>query len=287
MNEYGKVIVDASLESLNTFRLKSKVKYLIYPYKDKLIDLIKYLKENNIKYFLLGGGSNIILADTYYDGVFISLKEFKNYEIKDNLAYVDSGINLTYLISSLNKLGYNNMAKLYGIPGQLGGAVVGNAHFLDDNIYNHLVKVIYLDENENLNEITKEQLVENNIFQKGSNIILKVILRVFYDKQINYDSIIKNNMEKRKNSQPLEYPSAGCMFSNPPGYSAGALIDKECNLKGTNVGGAKVSFKHANFIINDNNATGNDIIKLVDLIKKEVKKKTDIDLDLEQKIIKW
>ena len=287
MNKYGKVILNANLENFNTYKLKVKVKYLIYPYKDKLGDLLKYLKANNLKYFILGGGSNIIFADSYYDGVFISLKRLNKFTIKNDYVIAESGINLNYLIYNLNKQNYNNMAKLYGIPGSLGGAIVGNAHFLDDNIYNHLISVEYLDDNASLKNITKEELEKDNIFKDNNYLITKVKLKIFYDKNIDYESIVKSNLEKRQKSQPLEYPSAGCMFSNPEGYSAGALIDKECNLKGTSIGGAKVSEKHANFIINYDNATGCDIIKLATYVQKEVKKKTNIELELEQKIIKW
>ena len=97
---------------------------------------------------------------------------------------------------------------------------------------------------------------------------------------------IKENLEKRKNTQPLEYPSAGSVFKNPKGSSAGKLID-ECNLKEKTIGGAKVSKKHANFIINENNATSYDIITLINEIKEEVKKQKNVDLELEQVIVKW
>ena len=126
----------------------------------------------------------------------------------------------------------------------------------------------------------------NTEFKNSNIIIIGAIFKLEKgDTKKAWDNI-KENLEKRKNNQPLEYPSAGSVFKNPNGLSAGKLID-ECNLKNISVGGAKVSNKHANFIINENNATSKDIKDLINKVKEEVKNQKNIDLELEQIIVKW
>ena len=289
MNEFGEVILDASLKEFNTYKLESKVKYLIYPKKEKIPALIKYLKEKNIKYFVIGDGSNIILANDYYDGVFVSLKKLNHYEIRKNKIVAECGINLNNLISSIYKSGYNSFAQLYGIPGSLGGAIVGNAGANGDEIKNHLISIKFVDDCGNIHEKNIDELkfsYRHSSFKEQNCILLEASLRLENNDEINYNQITKENITKRIKSQPLNYPSAGSVFKNPANNSAGFLIDS-CGLKGTIIGGAKISEKHANFIINYHNATFFDIINLITKIKKEVRNKFNVDLELEQKIVKW
>ena len=123
-------------------------------------------------------------------------------------------------------------------------------------------------------------------FKENNDIIFGGVFKLEKGDTKKAWEIINENLEKRKNSQPLEYPSAGSVFKNPEGLSAGKLID-ECGLKGYKVGGAQISEKHANFIINLDNATSSDIISLIEIVKEKVKKEKGIDLELEQEIVKW
>lgn len=289
MNEYGKVLKDADLTNLNTYKLVAKVKYLVYPHKDKLAAFIKYLKKANIKYFILGGGSNIILANSYYDGVFISLKKFNKWQISNDVLEAESGLNLNSLIKKVYDKGYNSLVNLYGIPGSLGGAIIGNAGAFKDEISNHIIDVTYLDKEGNLKTLSKDQInftYRNSIFKNQNVIILKARLRLTNDENLDFAKVVSDNMTKRKTSQPLNYPSAGSVFKNPQGTSAGLLID-QCGLKGKISGGAQVSNKHANFIVNINQACAKDILDLIDIIKELVLKQHNIKLKLEQKIVRW
>ena len=184
--------------------------------------------------------------------------------------------------------GYVNFDSLFGIPGSLGGAIIGNAGANNKCIFDELVSVLILD-NGYTKLISKENIkyeYRNTSLKNSHKIILGAVFKLEKGNVKESWDNIKINLEKRRNSQPLEYPSAGSVFKNPDKTSAGKLID-ECGLKGTKKGGARISDKHANFIINENNAKSSDIIYLIDLIKKEIKKEKNIDLELEQIIVKW
>lgn len=290
MNEYGEVLLNVSLKKYNTYKIGGKTKYLVLPYNiDNLIKLIKYIKENNLKYMIIGCGSNIILPDEDYDGVTILLNKLNKINIENNIVEVESGISLTYFINELVKNNLGGMECLSGIPGTLGGAIVGNAGCYNQTISDNLISVTYLenDEIKTINKIDCNFLYRDSIFKHNKNIIiLSAKFKLYYKDGKEMKDIIKENMVKRKNNQPLEYPNAGSVFRNPTSYSAGKLIE-DCGLKNYNINGAYISNKHANFIINKDNASSKDIIKLIEYIKEKVNKKYNISLELEQEIIKY
>lgn len=290
MNEYGEVLLNVSLKKYNTYKIGGKTKYLVLPYNiDNLIKLIKYIKENNLKYMIIGCGSNIILPDEDYDGVTILLNKLNKINIENNIVEVESGISLTYFINELVKNNLGGMECLSGIPGTLGGAIVGNAGCYNQTISDNLISVTYLenDEIKTINKIDCNFLYRDSIFKHNKNIIiLSAKFKLYYKDEKEMKDIIKENMIKRKNNQPLEYPNAGSVFRNPTSYSAGKLIE-DCGLKNYNINGAYISNKHANFIINKDNANSKDIIKLIEYIKEKVNKKYNISLELEQEIIKY
>ena len=290
MKNFGEVLENIDLKKYNTYGISVKVKYLVKPYnKECLIKLIKYLDNNRIKWYLLGGGSNIILPDEYFDGVIINLSNLNAYEVTGDEIYAEAGIYLTTLIDKMLDDGYTNYGVLKGIPGQLGGAIVGNAGAYGINIFDYLNSVFIIDENYEIKEIKKEKIDYDYRWTEFKNkkivIVAAKIKGVKGDVALIKEEISKNFI-KRKNTQPLEYKNAGSVFANPKGLAAGYLIDHS-GLKNISVGGAKVSEKHANFIINYNNATSHDIINLIEIIKKEVKEKFKVELKLEQVIVKW
>lgn len=290
MNEYSEVLLNVSLKKYNTYKIGGKTKYLVLPYNiDNLIKLIKYIKENNLKYMIIGCGSNIILPDEDYDGVTILLNKLNKINIENNIVEVESGISLTYFINELVKKNLGGMECLSGIPGTLGGAIVGNAGCYNQTISDNLISVTYLenDEIKTINKIDCNFLYRDSIFKHNKNIIiLSAKFKLYYKDEKEMKDIIKENMMKRKDNQPLEYPNAGSVFRNPTSYSAGKLIE-DCGLKNYNINGAYISNKHANFIINKDNASSKDIIKLIEYIKEKVNKKYNISLELEQEIIKY
>ena len=290
MNKYGEVINNANLKDYNTYKIGGIAKYLVKPNSvENLKELINYLKENNIKYFILGKGSNVILPDENYDGVVIILEKLNNIEINNNIVTVESGCSLNKLINTLINNNLSGLENLYGIPGTIGGSIIQNAGCLGTTISDYLESVTYL-ENNKINEIKKEECnfsYRNSLFKNDKNkIIISTKFKLNNGNKDEMMEIVKTNMLNRKNKQPLEYPNAGSVFKNPENTSAGKLIEDN-NLKGYNVFGAYVSEKHANFIINKDNATSKDIIELINKIQKIVKNNNKIELILEQEIIKY
>lgn len=279
-------IENASLLNYNTYKLDTKCKLLVFPRDIFEFQEIMYIL-NGSKYFILGNGSNIILPD-YYDGVVIKLKYFNNYNIFDEYIEVDSGVMINKLSMELSKLGYKGFEWASGIPGTIGGCIYNNAGCYGSEISDNLIDVTVFCDNK-IYCLRKDELsfsYRNSTFKMNNKfVILKAKFKFEKGDPEELLDLIKVRTNKRIESQPLEYPSCGSVFRNPEGLIAGKLID-EANLKGKCVGGAMVSNKHANFIINNGNATPEDIIKLINEIKNTIKKNYNIDLVLEQEIIK-
>lgn len=289
MKEYGIVEENVDLKKYNTYGIGGFAKYLVRP--NSVLDLknlIDYLNQNKIKWFLLGNGSNVILPDEDYDGVIIKLDNLKNIEYKENECIVESGVLLNYLVNDTLKKGYINLAFLIGVPGSLGGAIISNAGCFGEEVFDFVKEITILD-NQEIKVLQKEDIDYGYRYTEFKNkdiIVLKVVLNIYKGNVEKARVNVYELMTKRKNMQPLEYKNAGSVFKNPKDVSAGKLIE-DAGLKGKIVGGAKVSEKHANFIVNFNNATSHDIISLIDIVKQEVKNQYDIDLELEQKIVNW
>lgn len=279
-------IENASLLNYNTYRLDTKCKLLVFPRDIFEFQEIMYIL-NGSKYFILGNGSNIILPN-YYDGVVIKLKYFNNYNIFDEYIEVDSGVMINKLSMELSKLGYKGFEWASGIPGTIGGCIYNNAGCYGSEISDNLIDVTVFYDNK-IYCLRKDELsfsYRNSTFKMNNKfVILKAKFKYEKGDPEELLDLIKVRTNKRIESQPLEYPSCGSVFRNPEGLIAGKLID-EANLKGKCVGGAMVSNKHANFIINNGNATPEDIIELINEIKDTIKKNYNIDLVLEQEIIK-
>ena len=284
--EYYKNI---SLKRYNTYKLDVMCEYLIYP-KDieELLELLKYLKENKIKYLILGNGSNVILAKPSFD-VVIKLDRLNNIDIKDNIVTASSGVSLIKLSNLCMEKGLNGLAFAGGIPGLLGASVAMNAGAYKEDMASIVrdVKVItprgeiITMKNSELEYSYRDSFLKRN----KEYICIEATLELKYENK----ELIRNKMidrrDRRISSQPVNMPSVGSVFRNPPNLSAGKLIE-DLGLKGYTIGGAQISEKHANFIINKSNATYDDIISLIEYIKKKVKEKYDIDLILEQEIVR-
>ena len=279
---------NVNLKKYNTYKINTMTKFMYEPENvEELKRILKNLRDTKIKYYILGGGSNVIIPDENFDGAIIKLK-FENLEIKDDITFVGAGYNLNSFIKKIIDDGYTNLTNLYGIPGTIGGAIRGNAGANGKEIFDDLVSVLVLqnDDVKLINANTIEHSYRQTAFKNNNDIILGGVFKLEKGDQKKAWEIVNENLKKRKNSQPLEYPCAGSVFKNPEGLSAGKLID-ECGLKKLRVGDAMISDMHANFIINLGNATSSDIIKLIEIVKEKVKKEKDIDLELEQEIVKW
>lgn len=280
---------DISLKKYNTYRLDVKCGYLIYPGTvEELTNLLKYLKENNINYFILGGGSNIILAKPYFD-VVIKLDKLNNIEIKDNIVTAEAGVSLIYLSNLCMNNNLNGLAFAGGIPGMVGASTAMNAGAYKEDMASIVKEVKVVTPELEVITLTNKDLnysYRNSFLKEHKDYICtEVTLEMSY---LDKDKI-KETMTSRKNrridTQPLDKPSAGSVFRNPEGLSAGKLIE-DAGLKGYKIGGAEISTKHANFIVNTGDATYEDILELIDYTKKKIKEIYNIDLILEQEIIR-
>ena len=291
LEKYGKCLYDEPMSNHTTYKVGGKAKTIIYPNSiNHLVELLKYLKSNNENYRILGKGSNLIFSSKYYDGVLINLELLNNYKIDGNKVTSEAGVSIVKLALETAKNNLSGLEFASGIPGTIGGGVYMNAGAYNSDFSNIIKEVKYLDENFNIKTISNKDCnfeYRDSIFKKNKNmIILETTMELESKPYEEINEIIKTRREKRVASQPLEYPSAGSVFRNPEEAPAGKLIE-DLGFKGYQIGGAKVSEKHANFIINAGDATGEDIKELIDYIKKKVKEEYNIDLHLEQEEVNF
>ena len=285
----GKVVKNALMKDYTTYKVGGKVICIVYPEdEESLIMLIKYLKEKNIKYKIIGNGSNVVFNDSGYEGVIIKLDNFNNLKIINNTIIVGAGYMLNKLAIRVSRLGLTGMEFATGIPGTVGGAVFMNAGAYKSDMGYILSSIKVLTPDLKIKTMYNKELnfhYRSSFLQKNPNYICLEATIVL--KKGNVDDImelIRSRKERRVETQPLEYPSAGSVFRNPENDFAGRLIE-EIGYKGKKIGGAQVSEKHANFIINSGNATGEEIKELITDIQKKIKKKYDIELKIEQEFV--
>lgn len=285
----GKVLTDIDLSKYTSYKLKGSAACLVVPSnKKQLVNLLKTIKKNNYSYKIIGGGSNLIF-EHYYDGILIKLDEFDDLRIKENKIIVGAGYNLMKLALKVSKMGLTGMEFAAGIPGTVGGAVYNNSGAYKSDMGYIVKKVTVITPDLEIKELTNPELkyhYRTSFFKDNPGfVILDATIELEEGKKEEIMDIIADRKTRRLESQPLEYPSAGSVFRNPPNLFAGKLIE-DIGYKGKEINGAKVSEKHANFIINKGGATGEDIIQLIEEIKEKVKEKYDVELILEQEIVK-
>lgn len=279
---------DMSLKRHNTYKLDVMCEYLVYPQNElELVSLLKYLKDNRVHYLILGGGSNVILARPYFD-VVIKLDRLNKVEISGNIVVAGAGVSLINLANTCMKEGLQGLSFAGGIPGCVGASTAMNAGAYKEDMASIVkeVKVITPDlEIVTMNNSDLHFSYRNSFLKENNDYIcVETTFEFSYEDKYKIKEIMDSRRKRRIDSQPLEMPSAGSVFRNPDGVSAGKLIE-DIGLKGYTIGGAQVSVKHANFIVNIGGATYDDIIELAEYIKRRVKEEYDIELLLEQQII--
>ncbi|MCI9110348.1 MAG: UDP-N-acetylmuramate dehydrogenase [Bacilli bacterium] len=287
IDKFGKTLDNQNIKDYTTYKLSGKIKKVIYPEnKENLIQLIKYLQQENIKYLIVGNGSNLIFKGDY-NGVVIKLDRFDKLIINDGIVTVGAGYNLMKLALKTASLGLSGLEFASGIPATVGGAIYMNAGAYNSSMSDIILEVEVLDDNLNVITLNNNQLkfgYRDSILKNKNYICLNAKLKLQNKNKEEILDLIKTRKQKRLASQPLEFPSAGSVFRNPEGLYAGKLIE-DLGLKGKSIGGASISKKHANFIINNGNANGEDVVNLINSIKDKVKEEYDIDLINEQEII--
>ena len=291
MNEIKGISItyNASLKNLNTYKLESHAKYLIkVETLEGLISILKYLKEHHIKHFILGAGSNIIVDD-YFDGAIIKLDGLKNIEVNEEYITCGAGAMMGKLACTAIHNNLSGLEWAINIPGTVGGSIVSNAGAYNKEIMDDLISIKVLDENLEIKEIKKEEIkhsYRDTELKRKPWIVIEATFKLEKGNKEESLLLVKDRQERRCKTQPLDMPSAGSVFRNPENDHAGRLIEA-AGLKGKKIGGAMVSLKHANFIVNTGTATSQDIKNLIELVHTQVKEKFGVDLVLEQMIIDW
>jgi len=264
--------------------------YLVTPTNIDEIQAVIYLcKSENMPYYIIGNGSNLLVSDQGYRGVIIKLcDDFSSICINDeNNITAQAGVLLSKLASVAASLSLSGIEFASGIPGTLGGAVTMNAGAYDGEMKQCLVKAKVLDENGIIHELNNQELelgYRTSILQKKNYILLESELALKKGDEQNIRLRMKELNSMRREKQPLDKYSAGSTFKRPQGYYAGKLIN-DAGLRGYQVGGAAISEKHCGFAINIDNATAKDFLKLIEDVSRIVEEKFNVKLEPEMKFL--
>ncbi|MBZ9636846.1 UDP-N-acetylmuramate dehydrogenase [Clostridium sp. FP1] len=281
------IMIDEPMKNHTYFKVGGPADILVTPEDIKEIQaIIKICKENGVKYYLIGNGSNLLVKDGGIRGVVIKLSKIDKIEVEGNKIRAQSGATLYNVAEVALGSGLKGMEFASGIPGSIGGAAAMNAGAYDGEMSMVMESMLAIDNNGELLTLTKGEMElayrSSAIFKYGYTVV-----SVTLNLQVGDMKVIKARMDtlakRRSDKQPLEYPSAGSTFKRPEGHFAGKLIE-DCGLKGTYVGGAQVSEKHSGFIINKKNASAKDILELIQLVQNQVKEKFGVQLHTEVKI---
>lgn len=288
--------LDEPMSAHTSFRVGGPADVYAAPSRtEEVLALIETAQMLHMPYFLMGNGSNLVISDEGMEGLVIHLAEpFSSVESKPDperpeteIVRVSAGTLLVRLASFATKAGLTGLEFASGIPGSVGGAVFMNAGAYDHDISEVIEEVKYITPDGEVATKRGNELqfgYRRSVFMTEGGIVLEAVLRLQRGDPDEIAAQVRTYTEKRTKSQPLNFPSAGSMFKRPEGHYTGALIE-QCGLKGTSVGGAQVSEKHAGFVINKGNATAKDIDELVKKIQAEVKAKFDVDLEREVRFI--
>jgi UDP-N-acetylmuramate dehydrogenase len=282
-----KIFKQFNIKEYNSYRLDAVCKKVYFPENEQ--DVIDFFNSET-EYILLGSGHNILLTKSYYDSPFIIMDHhFGKTTFTKNIVEVEAGACMRELSLSALKNGLSGIEFFYDIPSSLGGAVVMNAGANGEEIKDILFSVRYLDLSDmSIKEKSSDEIgfkYRNSVFQENKN---KIVLKARLKLNIKDPTLIRSKMDAIKDvrwaKQPKEYPNAGSVFKRPEGRFVGPMLD-ELQLRGFSIGDAQVSEKHSGFIVNKGNATGQDILQLIEQIQKKVKDKFNIMLEVEQRII--
>lgn len=289
--EYGKVLSDVSLKEYTTYKVGGIARYMIFPKNiDSLVEVIRLLKKNKIKHMVLGKGSNVLFSDNVYEGVIIKLDSFDSIEWRENKLIVGAGVSLMKVALMSTRKGLSGLEFATGIPGSIGGAIYMNAGAYKSDMGYVVSSIKVLTPKLRVITMVNKELDFHyrTSFLKThpGYICLEATIKLKPGNKEEIEELVQERKKRRLETQPLEYPSAGSVFRNPEGLFAGKLIE-DLGYKGLVKGGAMISDKHANFIINYDHASAQDIKDLIEFAKEEVKEKNHIDLKVEQEFKNW
>lgn len=279
---------DEMLKDHTSFKLGGPCLALILPTKKEEVGItVSLCKEYNIPFFILGNGSNLIVKDGGFKGVIIQLTSLKNVKVEENKIIAEAGATLAMTSGVALRNNLKGMEFASGIPGTVGGATAMNAGAYGGEIKDVIESAVVLTQSGEIINLTKDELelsYRSSVILKNDYIVLEAIFTLEAGEYDNIKALMDDFNGRRRDKQPLNYPSGGSTFKRPPGYFAGKLIE-DAGLKGFSVGGAMVSDKHAGFVINYNNATAKDVLTLIREVQEKIKQEYGISLETEVKII--
>ncbi|MBU5294559.1 UDP-N-acetylmuramate dehydrogenase [Anaerosalibacter bizertensis] len=285
----GKVLLDEPMKNHTSFKIGGPADIMIIPGNEKeLIEGIKICKDNNINYYIMGNGSNLLVSDKGIEGVVIKIsEEFGDIVVNDTTIKAESGALLTVVSKKALKNSLTGLEFASGIPGSIGGAITMNAGAYGGEMKDIVTKVRCLNSDGNIVEYSNEEMKfryrKSRVEEEGL-IVLSVEMELEKGDYKTIEERMRELTEKRTSKQPLHLPSAGSTFKRPEGYFAGKLID-DSGLRGIRHGGAQVSEKHCGFIVNIDKATSEDVRTLIRTVQKIVKDNYGVELETELKII--
>lgn len=282
------VLINEPMSRHTSFRIGGNVDILGFPkISTELINIWNTCKKNNIPLTVLGDGANVLVADEGIRGVVLFTNKMKRIDCKGELVIAQSGARLAAVAETAANASLSGLAFASGIPGTVGGAICMNAGAYGYDISNFCEKVtLYMN-----GEITEKSNAEMNfgyrrsLVQTGEILVLEAAFKLARGDSTKIREEMKELNTKRRNSQPLEYHSAGSFFKRPEGHYAGKLIE-ESGLKGFSVGDAQISEKHAGFVINKGNATAKDVITLMEHVQNKVFSDFGVRLEPEVRILR-
>jgi UDP-N-acetylmuramate dehydrogenase len=284
----GRVVYGEPLGKYTSFGIGGPADIMVFP--EGAADVravLRLCREEGIPYLVLGGGSNLLVRDGGFRGVVLHLEGvFTQLHVEGKRVWAGAGVRLSRLVAFCSKLALTGVECLAGVPGTVGGAVRGNAGAFGGSIADHLVAVRLLTSDGDEHVFSRDRMEFS--YRRSSLPEGCVILEAAFDLEQGDTGEIRRrisaNLVQRNRGQPVEWRSAGSVFKNPPGEYAGRLVEK-AGLKGVRVGSACISPKHGNFIINLGGATATDILALIDLMRRQVREKMQVELELEVRVV--
>lgn len=272
-----------------TFKVGGNARLMVFPKSEnEAAEVIKCCNESNIRFIAIGNGSNLLVSDKGIDACVICFgNDFSEIKlIDDEIIFAQSGVSLMKLCRFALQNELSGLEFAYGIPGSCGGAAFMNAGAYGGEMKDVLYKCSHIDRNGCIGSLSGADLklsYRHSAYYDNGCTITGLYLKLKKGSRELIKSKMDELLQRRKDKQPLEYPSAGSTFKRPEGYFAGALIE-ECGLKGKAIGGAAVSEKHAGFVINKGGATCSDIIELCNFCSEKVFKEKGVKLEMEIRI---
>ncbi len=282
------IMLDEPMKKHTTFRIGGNADMFVCPDVCQAAEVLKLAKEYDVPVTIVGNGSNLLVGDKGIRGLVLAFsRPADSIEVEENHITVGAGTLLSKVAAEALRCDLTGLEFAAGIPGTIGGAVVMNAGAYGGEMKDVVTSVTVLDSNGKVQVLSNRELdfgYRHSCIAENGYVVLQVELELEKGNHEQIRGTMEDFKQRRIDKQPLEYPSAGSTFKRPEGYFAGKLIE-DAGLRGYTVGGAQVSTKHCGFVINQNNATAQDVLTLIEDVKKKVKEEFGVELEPEVKMV--